>query len=444
MPSIGILMAPAADIAGMVVAGLSLVERQARLLRRAGCVPLLLVDAEPLTPVPDGVELISRHALAGRLADSGADMAIVMSAGLLLDERAIKAVQAMVGSVLLVSDGRLVPAPGVERLDAVTLSAGLAQVPVRKLAEVARGIGDWDLGSTLLRVMAADAEVARLPLETLDAYAPDRRREVPLLWALPKDAQAARDAGHFIISQAQKGCLDWPARWLHPPVEDMLVRILAPSTITPNMITIFAAMLGVLAGWALATGHLWWGLAMALLCGPLDGVDGKLARARIEFSRWGDLEHALDKLLEYGWYLCAAWWFSRSGEGGLAWAVAALIILPAFAEAVQGEFYRRMTGSQLDDAGPFERRVRLVAGRRNTFLWSWLPLAAMGLWFQGFLMIAVYSVLTTAVAQWRFYTRLAEFARKGDARVAANYAATRYDFLPVAKPESERLPKARL
>jgi phosphatidylglycerophosphate synthase len=195
---------------------------------------------------------------------------------------------------------------------------------------------------------------------------------------------------------------------------------------------VFTAALGVAAGVALANGALWWGLVLALVCGPLDGVDGKLARARIEFSRWGDLEHVLDKVLEYSWYLCAAFWFSQGLGSALPWAIAALIIVPALAEAAQGEFYRRMTGVQLDDAGGFERGFRLIAGRRNTFLWTWFGMAAFGLWFEGFALLAAYSVLTTAVAQWRFYTRLSAFARAGDDRVQANYAATRYDFL--AKP----------
>jgi len=441
---IGLLLAPAADVAGLIVAGISLLDRQARMLKRAGCSSLLLVGAEPLTPVPEGVELVSLKALAGRLGEAGAVEALVISAGLIVDERALKAVSAAEVPVMLVSNGQLIPAPGIERLDAATLSAGLMRLPARAVAEVAATLGDWDLGSTLIRVQAADASAVRLVIEDLPTYAADMRREVPMLWAVPADAVAARAAGDAILAQAQKGCLDWPARFLHPIVENTLVRLLAPSQITPNMVTLFTALLGVAAGGAFFTGHLWWGLGLALLCGPLDGVDGKLARTTFQFSRWGDLEHVLDKVLEYGWYLCVAWWFSQGAAGGLAWAVAALIILPALAESLQGEFYRRMTGSQLDDAGPFERRVRLVAGRRNTFLWSWLAMAAFGLWFQGFVMIAIYSVLTTAVAQWRFYVRLSGFARDGDARVAANYAATRYEFLAGAKPPSERLPQPPL
>jgi phosphatidylglycerophosphate synthase len=448
MRKIGVLLAPAADVAGLVVAGLSLIERQARTLRHAGCAPLLLVGAEPLTTVPDGVEAVSLAGLGARLAAEEAGLApglaVVLAPGLVIDSRAVAAVLEVDGPAMLVSDGGLVPAPGVERLDAQALAAGVLCVPVSRLAEVAATIGDWDFGSTLIRLAAADAAVVRVGIEGLPLYAPDRRREVPMLWARPVDAGGAAAAGDAVVAQAQKGCLDWPARFIHAWIENALVRVLAPTAVTPNMVTLASGAVGVAAGYALATGALWWGLGLALLCGPLDGVDGKLARTRIEFSRWGDLEHVLDKMLEYGWYLCAAWWFSRQEGSALAWAVAALIILPALAEAVQGEFYRRMTGTQLDDAGPFERGVRLVAGRRNTFLWFWALFAAFGLWFEGFVGVAVYSVLTTAVAQWRFYVQLGRYARSGDARISANFAATQYGFLTREAGTSERLRSPRL
>jgi phosphatidylglycerophosphate synthase len=251
-----------------------------------------------------------------------------------------------------------------------------------------------------------------------------------MFWAQPKSETEAKAAGKALIADAQKGCLDWPARFLHAWPEDVLVGLLAPTRITPNMVTLATGVIGIAAGVAFAVGWLWTGLILALITGPLDGVDGKLARTRCEYSRWGDLEHLIDKILEYGWYLCIAWHFSTVRGSALPWAIAALIILPAVAEAVQGEFFRRMTGFQLDDAGDFERRIRLVAGRRNTFLWTWLGFAAFGLWFEGFVVLAVYSVVTTAVAQWRFYKRLSAYARESGHKIAINYASTAYSFLP--------------
>ncbi|WP_416908587.1 MAG: CDP-alcohol phosphatidyltransferase family protein [Polymorphobacter sp.] len=429
MLRIGVLLAPEAPRPQLVVGGLSLVERQARMLRRMGCERLFLVGASLSDAAVQGIETVSFPSLAEALAAGG--LVIIPAPGLIIDERAVATLLAGsgAGGGILVSDESAV---SVERLDSATLAAGVMALPAAMVASVARDIGDWDFHSTLIRLAAADPTVARIPVAATPLYAPERRRSVPLLWCNPQDAAQAADASAQVIAAAQKGTLDWPARFIHPLIEDALVRLLAPTRITPNQVTLFTAFIAVAAGYALATGALWWGLGLALLCGPLDGVDGKLARVRIEYSRWGDLEHVLDKILEYGWYLCAAWWFSRTLGSALPWALAALIILPALAEAAQGEFYRRLTGVQLDDAGPFERGFRLVAGRRNTFLWTWLAMALVGLWFEGFALLAAYSVLTTAVAQWRFYVRLSAFARAGDARVAANYAATSYDFL--AKP----------
>ncbi len=389
---------------------------------------IFAVDVVPLTQLPAGMTALAAAALADAIQPS--DLVIAIAAGLIVDERAIAAVLAAPVPALLVWDATLPGAQGVERIDALTHAAGVLTLSGATVQTQAARIGDWDLASTLMRAIAGDAAANRIEFSALPTYAPNRRRDVALIWARPETPQEARDAGETLIAAAQKGCLDWPARFLHPWPEDLLVRWLAPTRVTPNIVTIATGVIGVVAGVAFATGWLWTGLLLALITGPLDGVDGKLARTRVEFSKWGDLEHLVDKLLEYGWYLAVAWHFSHERHSALPWAIAALIILPAIAEAVQGEFFRRLTGIQLDDAGETERRIRLFAGRRNTFLWTWLPLAALGLWFEGFVVLAMYSVVTTGVAQWRFYKRLSAYGRQHGDRIAANYAATSYTFLP--------------
>lgn len=422
------------------VGGIDIAERQVRQLRRAGVARLLAVDVVPLTILPADVEPIRAADLV--TAITPADHVVVMSPGLVIDERALTTVLAsaamatatpnapaiLVDPVALPAD--LDTGNGAERIDASTVWAGLMLLPGGLVRDVARGLGDWDLASTLLRAAVADPAATRLAFTAIPRYAANRRREVALVWAQPQTPEAAVTTTAAIVAAAQKGCLDWPARFIHPPIEDALVRFLAPTPVTPNQVTLATGVIGVAAGIAFAYGALWWGLALALLTGPLDGVDGKLARTRIEFSKWGDLEHLLDKLLEYGWYLAIAGHFAATRASALPWALAALIILPALAEAVQGEVFRRLTGVQLDDAGPLERRIRLVSGRRNTFLWAWLGFAALGQWFAGFVMIAAYSVITTGVAQWRFYARLTSYARDHGAKIAANLKATGYDFLP--------------
>ncbi len=428
MRTIGLLFMPEEPLAALRAGGLSLVDRQARLLRRAGAQRVLIAGAPPLADLPAGVEPVSILQLEQAVSDD--DRVVVFAAGLIVDERALAAMAALPVPALLVCDASRPGAVGVERLDALTLASGLASIGGAALRSAARTLGEWDLFATLTRMLAADSAVQRLQWSAIPEYAPARRRTMPLLWARPNSEADAVALDAALIAASQKGCLDWPARFIHPPIENLLVRLLAPTPVTPNMVTLFTGVIGVSAAIAFASGWLWTGLVLALITGPLDGVDGKLARTRVEFSRCGDLEHLLDKVLEYGWYLCVAAHFAAVQDSVWPWTCAALIILPALSEAVQGEFFRRFTGVQLDDCGPVERRIRIFAGRRNTFLWTWLAFAVFGRWTEGFIMLACYSVVTTALAQWRFYHQIGAYGRAHSSDVTANFRATGYDFLP--------------
>jgi 1L-myo-inositol 1-phosphate cytidylyltransferase / CDP-L-myo-inositol myo-inositolphosphotransferase len=413
------------------VAGITLFERQIRLVRLAG-ISKIVVYAERMTPKLSeaaaglGSEtILVRGGTALAAALGNIDDILVVQEGLVLDERLIALMAEGGGQALAIwpSDR-----PGAERIDQHAVWAGLARMPGSLVADTASALTDWDMQSTLLRAIAGQQPL-RIDLATIDTYAAPRRREVPFTWEpVGSEADAAR-ARTTLIAAAQKGCLDWPARFLHPVPENLLTRALLDTPVTPNMVTAATGVLGIMAGVAFMTGWLWTGLVLALLIGPLDGVDGKLARTRVEFSRWGDLEHVLDKIVEYGWYLCLAGWFATQ-EHSSAWAVAAIIILFALAEAGQGEFYRRFTGVQLDDAGPFERGFRLIGGRRNTYLWTLVPFAALGLWFYGLVFIASYAVVTFFVSQYRFFVRLAVFGRSLSGQVEANFRRTDYAFLP--------------
>src|SRR3546814_11622526 len=119
--------------------------------------------------------------------------------------------------------------------------------------EVSRRFGDWDLQSTLLRT-AVQSGAARMPWDDVPLYVPNRRREVPLVLEMPRNRAEAAACGDALLAQAQKGCLDWPARFIHPPIENMMVRLLLPTPITPNMVTLITAVVGFASLAAFATG----------------------------------------------------------------------------------------------------------------------------------------------------------------------------------------------
>ncbi len=381
-PSFRAIILPSASPSappGLKVAGITVAERQRRQLLRLGA-----------DEVCD----------AGRIDAACRRPILLIEAGLIADERLISA---------FVQEAR-------QRAD-----SGRPLVAIGPDGQVG-GLAWLPVGAHTLDWAVLSGSAERINLGRTPTYAPDRRRHVPLMWERPTDAAGAKSAANQLLAAAQKGCLDWPARFIHPPIENAAVRLLWSTPITPNVISLLAFMLGLYAAWCFATGALWTGLILALIVGPIDGIDGKLARSRMEFSRWGDLEHVGDKIVEYAWIAGLA---AAIGTGA-AWALAALIVCTALAEAVQGEFYRRMTGAQLDDAGVFERSFRLISGRRNTFFWSLLPFAWFDAWPAGLAMIAAYSAVNFFVMQARFFIRLAEYGRSNSPAIAANLDATAY------------------
>lgn len=432
--------------AALTVTGISSVERQIRQCRRAGA-ERVIVMVERMTPrLAKALDRARRRDAAVEVVHGGAGVAAAVTdnddvlsvdEGLVADERAFAAVVDTPGGTTIAvwSEGDERPI-SAERIAADSFFAGIARFRGRLVRQVAGRLGDWDMQATLLRAALGEGDCTRVQASGIAAYCQSRRRIVPLQWARAVDRATADAASEEALAAAQKGVLDWPARFLHPPIENALTRLLLPTTLTPNMISIGVFLIGVAAIVCFAMGELWAGLALALVAGPLDGVDGKLARTRVEFSKWGDLEHVADKVIEYGWFAALAWHFNSEGHGG-AWPIAAITVLFALAEAVQGEFFRRFTGKQIDDAGVFERRFRLVAGRRNTFFWTLLPFGAAGAWYTGFAVIAAYSAVTFFVMQARFFRRLQEYGVENSAQVAANFAKSAYTFLSAPKPSAK-------
>jgi phosphatidylglycerophosphate synthase len=433
-------------VAAIEVTGIASVRRQIRQCRRAGAARVVVV-VERMTPrlaaaldlarADDSAVDVAHGAAnaAAQIADE--DRVLSVDEGLVADERALAHLLAAEGETVVAtwSEGSERPI-AAERIAADCFFAGIACFPGRLVRTIAVRLGDWDMQATLLRAALGEGGCTTVDMSAIPSYCPARRRDVRVQWARVTDARSAKEATDEALAAAQKGVLDWPARFLHPPVENVLTRLLLPTAVTPNMISIGVFVLGLVGLALFAAGQLWAGLVLALAIGPLDGVDGKLARTRVEFSRWGDLEHVADKIVEYGWFAALAYHFAAVGHGG-AWALAAIIVLFALAEAVQGEFFRRFTGRQIDDAGDFERRFRLIGGRRNTFFWTLMPFAALDAWYAGFTAIAAYSAATFFVTQARFFRRMREYGSEHSAQVAANFDKTAYAFLSAPKSSAK-------
>jgi phosphatidylglycerophosphate synthase len=194
-----------------------------------------------------------------------------------------------------------------------------------------------------------------------------RRRVRPLCFSAPPD-QKRRVAERVILDSAQKGTLDLPA-YIHAPIETAIISLLCKTPITPNQITIAGFIIGCSATAAFAFGHFGLGIIAALIFGIVDGLDGKQSRVKIETTERGKWEHHLDYLIENSWWATIAFHLWRSGQFPNAFYFLALLIGSHLLDEFAKRRAKMATGRLLDDITPFDRAFRLIAARRNVYVW---------------------------------------------------------------------------
>jgi phosphatidylglycerophosphate synthase len=198
-------------------------------------------------------------------------------------------------------------------------------------------------------------------------YVSMRRKLRPFWFPMPSPANR-KFARRVLFDSIQKGTLDIPA-WFHVPIETFLISRLCNTPITPNQLTLFCNLVAWVVTLLFATGQLGWGLALALIVGVLDGLDGKQARLKVETTQTGRIEHWFDAVFEMSWWIALAWHFQTSGRLHNAFIYLLLLLVAEGVDGLAKASVYFTTGKIIDELGAFERFVRLVGGRRNVYIW---------------------------------------------------------------------------
>jgi phosphatidylglycerophosphate synthase len=194
-----------------------------------------------------------------------------------------------------------------------------------------------------------------------------RRRVRPFCFPAPAE-QNRRLAERIILDSAQNGTLDLPA-YIHAPIETRIISLLCKTRITPNQITIAGFIIGCSATAAFAVGRVGFGILAALIFGIVDGLDGKQSRVKIETTECGKWEHHLDYLIENSWWATTAFQLWRSGQFPNAFYFWTLLVGSHLLDEFAKRRAKMAKGRLLDDVTPFDRAFRLIAARRNVYVW---------------------------------------------------------------------------
>lgn len=407
------------------VAGLTLIERLFRQLSALGIEDIVVVTARqeglprPSRRVSARVRVLSsRHDDAWALVDGVAteleDRFLVVAGDLVVDQRLLEWLAAQDSNSLIL------PAPGA----APEILGSLDRASVRSAA---RGDG---------------LDAVTVPVTSFPTYWARQRGDVPIHLVRVGNETDAVHAQSVLLDHVDKRTKDLPALLFDPPFENLLVRALAPTTITPNQVTLVTTILAFFGAWLFANGWLLSGVLLAIVVEVLDGVDGKLARIKLMTSRIGELEHVLDFFYENAWYLAIGHFLATTGAPW-AWNAALAHVVFDLGDNLAYAFVAHRSGGNLDEVSPFLSRFRLIAGRRNIYVWMLLPGVLAGAASLAYAAVVAWAGLT-AVLHWAAASRAGrpcgtEGAKEGPlsgSTVSAS-AGTQMRSAPARSPQSD-------
>ena len=126
--------------------------------------------------------------------------------------------------------------------------------------------------------------------DTLSSPAYLRPTRQPFLCSVARDMADVEAIEKSLIRNLVKPNDGWVSRHLNRPVSTRFSRLLAPTRITPNQVTLMLVLPSLFTGYVLSQGGYWCfllGGALFHLTSILDGVDGELARLKFKSSLYG-------------------------------------------------------------------------------------------------------------------------------------------------------------
>lgn len=201
--------------------------------------------------------------------------------------------------------------------------------------------------------------------------------------------------------EKEKGASDLLAYYVHRPVENWITLRLTCTSVTPNQITLMVNLLAYLVAALYFFGYLLQGSLLSFLVGLIDGLDGKLARAKNQTSKLGKMEHAFDLLFEFTWLIMLALYLQRSSGNSLPLVLTSFSILFISFYRYCYDTFSRTMGTSLDTYGDFEKIFRRVAGRRNLYNIHIFIGVLIGFPLYSLMSVMVHAMLTAIIYAWR-------------------------------------------
>jgi phosphatidylglycerophosphate synthase len=316
------------------------------------------------------------RALARAGAAVGATGPVLIRDDFIFDEALIPALLRQPGLVLTGADGEPVAAHLADPAQAAAVEGALSS---------GDGAG---LPATLRRVDAAG--LASSYNKSL------RRRAPPYLMRVDSMAPVAIERRMF--DGAYKGVTDFVTKRVWPWPTFQVTRFCARFGISPNMVTAVSLIFVLLAMWLFWQGQFALGLFFAWGMCFLDTVDGKLARATLRSTPFGNVfDHGIDLIHPPFWYW--AWYHglveTNYGITDSLLNLSLLIVIVGYVLGrLQEGLFTWLHGIEIHIWRPVDSRFREITARRNPNLFILTLAVLFGSPREGFVLVAIWTILS--------------------------------------------------
>lgn len=229
-----------------------------------------------------------------------------------------------------------------------------------------------DCGAFLLPVEVFDAQrrVAARGDGSLAGVVTELASSVPLAavplpegkaWQDVDTPEDLRRVSRLLRAWLTKGADGPVSRYLNRPVSTRISTAIAHLPISPDVISVLAFLVAVVAAFALSGSRGVLGGILVHVASVLDGVDGEIARLKVRASAWGALfDGVLDRLGDAAVVAGLAVWSLSPSEGHPPTVIAIVVALAASGSMLSMASKDRITALRLPQ--PPERGISLLLG----------------------------------------------------------------------------------
>jgi phosphatidylglycerophosphate synthase len=233
--------------------------------------------------------------------------------------------------------------------------------------------------------------------EDIDPFRQEIRGEAIPYFLEIRTNEDVHEATQTLIRNQQKQAMDFPAQYIHPLFENALTSFLLKTPISPDLVTIIGASVAFLVTLLFWYCYFVSGAFLTFVVNILDGVDGKLARTKLQFSWLGKHEDIVDYFYENSWYVALGVGLHSLAGDDLPLLLAAVLVLADTADNVFYTLAGKWHGKSIDLFSPFDRNFRLIAGRRNIYGAMFMIGFSLGYPLQTFITVTIWALATAMI-----------------------------------------------